>query len=163
MSQIFCENVQVLVSVSLTCPHPPVNGHLSLHHTFIHRDTYNEIMVAVVKKAIKNQHTRIQDLQIQCLIQSLSVMTALHDRNLKARLYTTAGMQRSRDLVGQERRQILRDAISDADPFNLLSRELVTDASVKSKGTPFTVSEVDLKKFIRNAKANFKLHYPSLA
>ena len=30
-SQIFCENVQVLVAVSLTCPHPPVDGHLSLH------------------------------------------------------------------------------------------------------------------------------------
>ena len=30
-SQIFSENVQVLVAVSLTCPHPPVDGHLSLH------------------------------------------------------------------------------------------------------------------------------------
>ena len=30
-SQIFYEKVQVLVAVSLTCPHPPVDGHLSLH------------------------------------------------------------------------------------------------------------------------------------
>lgn len=120
----------------------------------------NEHMVAVVKKAIANQHTRVQDLQVQSLIQSLSVMTALHDRNLKARLFTSPGMQRSRDLVGQERRQILREAVTEADPFNL-SREYVTDASVKSKGSPFTVSRVDLKKFISNAKANYKLHYPT--
>ena len=86
----------------------------------------NEHMVAVVKKAILNQHTRVQDLQVQSLIQSLSVMTALHDRNLKARLCTSQGMQRSRDLVGQERRQILREAIAEANPFNL-TRVYVTD------------------------------------
>ena len=117
-------------------------------------------MVAVAKKAIENQHTLVEDLKVQSLIQSLSVMTTIHDRNLKARLYTSAGMQRSRDLVGQERRQILREAITEADPFNL-AREYVTDASVKSQGTPFTVSAGDLKKFISNAKANYKLHYPT--
>ena len=30
---------------------------------------YNEVCVGVVKKAIANQHTRVQDLQIQSLIQ----------------------------------------------------------------------------------------------
>ena len=123
---------------------------------------YNEIVVAVVKKAIENQHTMIEDLKIQSLIQSLSVMTSLHDRNLKARLYTSAGMQRSRDLVGPERRQIMREAITAAEPFNL-AREFVTDSSVKSKGTPFTVSKDDLRKFISNAKTNYKLNYPTLA
>ena len=121
---------------------------------------YNEVCVGVVKKAIANQHTRVQDLQIQSLIQSLSVMTTLHDRNLKARLFTSPGMQRSRDLVGQERRQILREAIAEANPFNL-TRESVTDASVKSQGSPFTVSRENLKKFISNAKTNYKLHYPT--
>ena len=121
---------------------------------------YNEVMVAVVKKAIENQHTRVQDLQVQSLIQSLSVMNAIHDRNLKARLCTSPGMQRSRDLVGQERREILRKAVTEADPFNL-TREYVTDACVKSQGTPFTVSTEDLKKFISSAKTNYKLHYPT--
>ena len=127
-----------------------------------YRDMYNEIMVAVVKKAILNQHSRVLDLQIQTLIRSLSVMTALHDRNLKARLFTSAGMQRSRDLVGTERRQILREAVRNADPFNPFNRECVTDSSVKSKGSPFTVSAEDLRKFINNAKAKYRLDYPTL-
>ena len=94
------------------------------------------------------------------MIQSLSVMAALHNRNLKARLFTSPGMQRSRDLVGQKRRQILREAVTEADPLNL-TREYVTDASVKSQGSPFTVSRGDLKKFISNARANYKFHYPT--
>ena len=122
---------------------------------------YNEVCVGVVKRAIANQHSLAHDLSIQTLIQSLSVMTSLHDRNLKARLFTKAGMQRSRDLVGAERRQILHESISTSDPFNL-DRELVTDSSVKSKGTPFTVSVEDMRKFVASARANYKLHFPSL-
>ena len=120
-------------------------------------------MVAVVKKAIKNQHSQVHDLQIQTLIKSLSAMTALHDRNLKARLFNSAGMQRSRDLVGAERRQILREAVRNANPFDPSSRECVTDSSVKSQGSPFTVSAEDLEKFIINAKAKYRLDYPTLA
>ena len=123
---------------------------------------YNEVCVGVVKRAITNQHAQAHDLSIQTLIQSLSVMSTLHERNLKARLFTCKGMQRSRDLVGAERRQILHESISSSDPFNLDGRELVTDSRVKSTGTPFTVSLEDLRKFVSTAKANFKLHYPSL-
>lgn len=119
-------------------------------------------MVGVVKKAIKNQHSQVHDLQVQTLIKSLSVMTALHDRNLKARLFTSPGMQRSRDLVGTERRQILREAVKKAEPFDPFNRECVTDSSVKSQGSPFTVSTDDLKKFIVNAKSKYRLDYPTV-
>ena len=94
------------------------------------------------------------------MMASLSVMTSLHDRNLKARMFHSVGMQRSRDLVGPERRRIMREAIKDADPFNI-AREWVTDSSVKSKGSPFTLSTDDLKKFINKAKSKYKLHFPT--
>ena len=42
------------------------------------RDKFNEIKVQEVKLAIARQHSALRDLQIQTLIRSLSVMTALH-------------------------------------------------------------------------------------
>lgn len=70
-------------------------------------------------------------------------------------------MQRSRDLVGDERRQIIMEAIQDADPFNK-SRSCVNDSHIKSKGTPFTVSTAHLQRFIKSTRDKFKLHYPNL-
>ena len=48
------------------------------------RDKFNEIKVREVKQAIARQHSALRDLQIQTLVGSLSVMTALHRHNLKA-------------------------------------------------------------------------------
>ena len=39
---------------------------------------YNEIMVRLVKDAIKGQHAALHDLTVETLIKSLSVMTSLH-------------------------------------------------------------------------------------
>ena len=82
-------------------------------------------------------------------------------RNLKARLFEKPGMQRSRDLVGDERRQIIMEAVQAADPFNK-SRDCITNSHIRSKGTPFTVSTAHLKRFIKSAREKFKLHYPNL-
>ena len=70
-------------------------------------------------------------------------------------------MQRSRDLVGDERRQIIMEAIQAADPFSK-SRDCVTDSHIKSKGTPFTVSTEHLQRFIKSTREKFRLHFPNL-
>lgn len=60
-------------------------------------------------------------------------------------------MKSSRDLVGAEKRELLQQAINEADPFNS-SRAEVTNFAIKSVGTPFFVSEVDMAKFVKSAQ-----------
>ena len=88
------------------------------------RDKYNEVMVRLVKDAIKRQHSALRDLQIQTLIKSLSVMTSLHNHNLKSRLYETKGRQRSGDLVGKERMELLVELTSEMRWTPSTSREI---------------------------------------
>lgn len=127
------------------------------------RDKYNEIMVRLVKDAIKRQHSALRDLQIQTLIKSLSVMTNLHHHNLESRMYETKGRQRSGDLVGKQRWELLTEVTSEMDPFNL-SREVETDFELKSKGSPFYGLEIsELLRFIKNVHDDFVLNYPELS
>lgn len=124
------------------------------------RDKWNEVMVRLVKDAIKRQHSALKDLQIQTLIKSLSVMNSLHEHNLKSRLYETKGRQRSGDLVGKERMELLLELTSEMDPFNL-GRDMVTDFELKSRGSPFSGLLIpDLMRFLKNVKDDFMLHYP---
>ena len=39
---------------------------------------YNEILVRLVKEAIKGMHSALHDLTVETLIKSLSVMTSIH-------------------------------------------------------------------------------------
>ena len=68
-------------------------------------------------------------------------------------------MQASRDLVGDERRQLQQAEIDKVDPFNCSRAPAVF--SIKSVGSPFTsLSEAKMAKFVQSAKANFSLNYP---
>lgn len=70
-------------------------------------------------------------------------------------------MKSSRDLVGDEKRELLQQAINQADPFSS-SRAEVTDFGVKSSGTPFYIGEADMAKFVRSVQGKFSVKYPHL-
>ena len=70
-------------------------------------------------------------------------------------------MKSSRDLVGDEKRNLLQQAINKANPFNC-GRAEVTDFGVKSAGTPFFISKVDMQKFVGRTEAKFSVKYPHL-
>ena len=72
-----------------------------------------------MKHALVEQHCGLDDVTIQTLVRSLTAMTSLHLHNSESKLQHSAGMQHSADLVGDERRLLLSEAISAADPFNM--------------------------------------------
>ena len=95
------------------------------------------------------------------MCRSLSVLTSLHQHNLRSRLCFTAGMKSSRDLVGDTKRELLQQAIDQADPFSS-SRAEVTDFGVKSRGTPFFIDEADMAKFVKSTQSKFSVKFPNL-
>ena len=129
---------------------------------FTCRDKFNEVCVRLVKDAIKKQHSALRDLQLQTLVRSLSVMNALHRHNLRSRLYEHQSRHTSSDTVGEEKRDILRDIVKKADPFNLQRCPvIVTDFAHKSSGSPFTGLSLEMMtSFLQSVKAEFEVLYP---
>ena len=118
-----------------------------------------QVLVKVVKTAIKKQNSSLKDLQIQTLISSITAMTQLHEHNNHSMLQFVERKQDSADVVGANRRQILALAVADADPF-CLTRAPVLDSHVASTGSPFgTFSQADASDFVANAKANYCLRF----
>ena len=73
----------------------------------------------LVKHNLQQQHCSLNDISIQMMVQSLTAMTLLHLHNSESKLQHTDGMQHSNDMVGNERRMILSETVSEADPFNM--------------------------------------------
>ena len=117
-------------------------------------------MVRLVKEAIKKQHSALRDLQLQTLISSISVMTALHKHNLQSRLFEYKSRFTSSDTVGEEKREVLSDLVQRSDPFNL-ERPPETDFTLKNSGSPFAGLTVQMmSRFLKSVKAEFELLYP---
>ena len=55
---------------------------------------YNEIMVRLVKDAIKSQHSALHHLTVETLVKSLSVMTSLHQVNVETFISPKLGKDR---------------------------------------------------------------------
>ena len=70
-------------------------------------------------------------------------------------------MKSSRDLVGDEKRELLQQAINKADPFNS-GRAEVADFGVKSAGTPFFITKAEMETFVKRTQAKFSVKYPHL-
>ena len=88
-------------------------------------------------------------------------MRSLHEHNLKSRLFEFQKRYTSTDTVGEERRALLREIVSKADPFNL-ERPAVTDFVQKSSGSPFAGLTVEkMQKFLDSVKSEFELLYPT--
>ena len=137
-----------------------------------------------MKKELKRQHCSPKDITLQTMVSSLTAMTGLHQHNNQSKLIHDPGMQHSADLVGEERRLLLSEIISSADPFNM-SREpvqvnqllcilfnftvsysevvephLMKDFHVKSSGSPFgSYTLSDATKFVARAKKSFSVDY----
>ena len=121
-----------------------------------------EVKVKEVKKAIKGQHCALEDIKIQTLVGSLSVMTALHKHNLQSRLYEFQSRHTSSDTVGEEKRLLLRDQMGKLQPFDL-TRVPVTDWAFKPRGSPFAgLTEETMVDFIDSVRVKFKLNFPTL-
>lgn len=117
----------------------------------------------LVKQDLKQQHCSPSDIQVQTLVRALTAMTQLHNHNCSSKLLHTPSMQHSADLVGEERRELLLDVITAADPFNE-SRAPVQDWHFKSSGSPFgTFSLSDATKFVKRVKKTFSTRYPHLS
>ena len=115
-----------------------------------------------VKKAIKGQHCALEDIKIQTLVGSLSVMTALHKHNLQSRLYEFQSRHTSSDTVGEEKRLLLRDQMGKLQPFDL-TRVPVTDWAFKPRGSPFAgLTAETMVDFIDSVRVKFKLNFPTL-
>ena len=115
-----------------------------------------------VKKAIAGQHCALEDIKVQTLVGSLSVMTALHKHNLQSRLYEFQSRHTSSDVVGEEKRLLLRDQMERNQPFDL-TRVPVTDWAFKPRGSPFAgLTEETMEDFINSVCLKFKLNFPTL-
>ena len=115
----------------------------------------------MVKEAIAKQHSALRDLQLQTLVRSLSVMTALHKHNLRSRLYEYKSRFTSSDTVGEEKREVLSDLVARTDPFNL-ERCPETDFSLKSSGSPFAgLTDDMMSSFLSSVKTEFEILYPA--
>ena len=129
------------------------------------RDMFNEVMVRLVKEALKRQHSILKDLQVKTLVTSLSVMTSLHQFNLDSRLCAPIKKTDSYDTVGEERGQLMEELVNGCDPFNL-DRDKVTFVEKSSRsllGSPFAgVEEKDVKRFVNRVKTKFMLLYPDM-
>ena len=90
------------------------------------------MLVKLVKQDLKQQHCSLNDISIQTLVRSLTAMTSLHLHNSQSRLQHTAGMQHSADMVGDERRMLLSETITAADPFNTARDPVQVRASYPS-------------------------------
>ena len=124
------------------------------------RDKFNEVKVKEVKKAIAGQHCALEDIKIQTLVGSLSVMTALHKHNLQSRLYEFQSRHTSSDVVGEEKRLLLREQMERNQPFDL-SRVPVTDWAFKPRGSPFAgLTEETMEKYLSSVRVKFMLNYP---
>ena len=77
------------------------------------------MLVGIVKKELKRQHCSPKDITLQTMVSSLTAMTGLHQHNNQSKLIHSPGMQHSADLVGDERRMLLSEVITDADPFSM--------------------------------------------
>ena len=122
------------------------------------------MLVRLVKGGFKGQHCGPNDIQMQTLVRALTAMTQLHNHNSSSKLLHTPGMQHSADLVGDERRELLSEIVTAADPFNE-SRAPVKDFHFKSKGSPAfnSFSLLDATKFVNRVKKNFSCRYPRLS
>ena len=110
----------------------------------------------------RNMHSAINDLTVQTLVKSLSVMIALLRHNLQSRLYETKGRQSSADLVGDSKRQLFAQVVSEVQPFDM-SRPPSSHSSAKSKGSPFAgLSLATMNRFVEDVKEDFSLLYPGL-
>ena len=115
-----------------------------------------------VKKAIAGQHCALEDIKVQTLVGSLSVMTALHKHNLQSRLYEFQSRHTSSDVVGEEKRLLLRDQMERNQPFDL-TRVPVTDWAFKPRGSPFAgLTEETMEDYINSVCRKFKLNFPTL-
>lgn len=133
-----------------------------MHSCFLRRDKYNEVKVKQVKQAISRQNSALNDITIQTLIGSLSVMDSLHKHNLKSRLAEFTSRHTSSDTVGDERRGLLAEIMERNQPFDL-TRPCVTDWEVKSLGSPFAnLSAKTMSDFISSTRDKFMLLYPDV-
>lgn len=132
-----------------------------VHFSQFCRDKFNEVQVKLVKDAISRQHSALRDLQLQTLIRSLSVMTAIHRHNLRSRLYEYQSRYTSSDTVGEEKREVLSNLVERTDPFNL-QRCPETDFVHKSSGSPFSGLTVDMMtSFLQAVQSEFRILYPA--
>ena len=126
------------------------------------RDKFNEVKVQEVKQATDRMHCALEDISIQTLVGSLSVMTNLHKFNLHSRLFEFQSRHTSSDTVGDERRQLLRDLMEKTQPFDL-TRVPVTDWAFKPKGSPFAGLTVDtMADYVASVRVKFMLNYPTV-
>ena len=115
-----------------------------------------------MKKAIEGQHCALEDIKIQTLVSSLSVMTAIHKHNLNSRLYEFQSRHTSSDTVGDEKRQLLRTMMERNQPFEL-TRVPVTDWAFKPRGSPFAgLTEDTMADYISSVSVKFKLNFPKI-
>ena len=117
--------------------------------------------MALVKDVMARQHSALSDFKVQTLVRSLSVMTAIHKHNLRARLYEFQSRFTSTDVVGEEKRQLLQDLMARTDPFNL-ERPPETDFSHKSPGSPFAgLTRETMTRFLKSVSSEFEKLYPA--
>lgn len=70
-------------------------------------------------------------------------------------------MKSSRDLVGDDKRALLQEAVNQANPFDN-SRAAVADFGVSSVGTPFFIDKVEMAKFLKSTQAKFSIKFPNM-
>ena len=98
---------------------------------------------------------------MQTLIRSLSVMTAIHKHNLRARLYEFQSRFTSTDVVGDDKRQLLQDLMAKTNPFNL-ERVPETDFSHKCPGSPYAgLTQEMMNSFLQSVSSEFEKLYPA--
>ena len=121
------------------------------------RDKVNEIYVRLIKTAFRNQHSALKHITIATMVQSASVMASLHEHNLRSCLLSVKRSKGSHDLVGQDTRELIREVVEEADPFNL-QKEPETEWSFQPRSSPFAdISQSDIERFLMREKEKHML------
>ena len=127
----------------------------------IHRDKKCEHFVKEVKNALKGTHSNLKDLTVDKTVTSLSVINRITTHDLESMLSNSLSSNTSYDYIGEEKKKIMADKISEINPFS--KNRMKFDFYDKSRGSPFAgMSIVKIDKFVVRNCGHFKRRFKKI-
>ena len=123
------------------------------------RDKFNEHCIRAVKDCLRNTHGGLDDIKLEKEVGGLSVLAGIQQHSRSSMLRGKEGKEHSKDLIGDNVREMLEENMAKHDPFNRSRKEkhIFMD---KSRGGPFQgLTEFDLERFIKRKKREYSCKY----
>ena len=118
-----------------------------------------EHCVRSVKMLLRGTHGGVDDIKLEKEVGGLSVMTEMTQHYRRSALRGHIGKQHSKDLIGQEVRDLLEDNVAQYNPFSK-TRETKYRFHDKPAVSPFAGLNLDiLERFVATKKREYMLKY----